>query len=322
MIVPIYNNEKNLVRCIESLLDQSLLIDEIILVNDCFSDDSWEIIQHYFKRFKSIIAINQENQGISSDRNLGLSMASSTSLGFVDADDWFEKEMYKTMINAAESRSADLVALADYAVFHPQKSTLGDPVNEIQSNNALSLLINLQLPLSAWAYLYGRDFIIGVEFDKRIHCFEDLLFNVQVICRNLILLSLSGLFYHHSSTPTGANLSSLTAKNFTIVVCCIEIRKKTERASIPSIKMAWLEMYVLHVLLFKCLRVARISNSEKSKLLDFAKICFTYDHVRAYKSSLFLLMPSLMVSPNLTLKSGFLVCKFIIFLKLRIRNLL
>ena len=109
VIIPVYNAEKYIVECIESLLSQTLQECEFIFVNDGSNDNSREIIQKYQKLDNRIKLINQKNQGVSIARNVGLSMAAGEYVGFVDADDYIEKDMYEVLYNSAKENNCDVV---------------------------------------------------------------------------------------------------------------------------------------------------------------------------------------------------------------------
>ena len=109
VIIPVYNAEKYITECIESLLNQTLQQCEFIFVNDGSKDHSGAIIDEFKKKDSRIILINQENQGVSMARNNGLKAASGEYVGFVDADDYIENDMYETMYNHAKQDECDAV---------------------------------------------------------------------------------------------------------------------------------------------------------------------------------------------------------------------
>lgn len=113
VIVPVYNAEAHLERCIESLRAQTLEACEFILVNDGSTDDSRRIIERHAERDDRIVLIDQPNRGVSAARNAGLEAASGRYIGFVDADDELAPEWYETLTEAAERHACDAV-LAEF----------------------------------------------------------------------------------------------------------------------------------------------------------------------------------------------------------------
>nr|MBC9203186.1 glycosyltransferase [Paenibacillus sp. PL91] len=109
VIIPVYNAEPYIKRCIDSLLKQTIEDYELIFVNDGSTDNSKEIIEHYQKNNAQILLINQGNKGVSLARNAGLAAASGEYVGFVDADDDIEPDMYEKLYAAAKSGDCDVV---------------------------------------------------------------------------------------------------------------------------------------------------------------------------------------------------------------------
>ncbi|MCD2502361.1 glycosyltransferase [Clostridium sp. NSJ-145] len=109
VIVPVYNVEKYLEKCIISILGQTFKDFELILVNDGSTDSSGEICNKYKKIDERIKVIYQKNSGLSAARNAGLEMAKGDYIGFVDSDDYINNNMYETMFKLAQENNADIV---------------------------------------------------------------------------------------------------------------------------------------------------------------------------------------------------------------------
>lgn len=109
IIVPVYNAAVYLDECIYSIINQSFLQCEFIFINDGSTDNSLSILEKYKAEDNRITVINQENKGVSAARNQGLAVAKGSYVGFVDADDWIEKDMYQMMFEAISGANCDLV---------------------------------------------------------------------------------------------------------------------------------------------------------------------------------------------------------------------
>lgn len=109
IIVPIYKVDAYLAQCIESILNQSFSEFELILVDDGSPDQCAAICDSYARIDSRIKVIHQANAGVSAARNAGLRIASGEYLGFVDGDDWIEKDMYSKMMNVAKETNADII---------------------------------------------------------------------------------------------------------------------------------------------------------------------------------------------------------------------
>lgn len=109
VIIPVYNSEKYLEECIESLLGQTLKECEFIFVNDGSKDNSYNILKKYEKLDRRIKIINQKNQGSSMARNSGLNIARGKYIGFIDSDDYIDKEYYSNLYKIVDQNNADIV---------------------------------------------------------------------------------------------------------------------------------------------------------------------------------------------------------------------
>ena len=110
IIVPIYNVEKYLKRCLDSLVNQTLNDIEIICINDGSTDDSLDILNEYAKRDERIVVINQENSGQSVARNRGIDVAKGEYVGFVDSDDWVSEDYFECLY-------AEILSHPDIVIF-------------------------------------------------------------------------------------------------------------------------------------------------------------------------------------------------------------
>jgi glycosyltransferase involved in cell wall biosynthesis len=114
IIIPIYNTEKYLRRCLDSVISQTYQNLDIILVDDGSTDDSGAICDEYQEKDKRIFVKHKTNGGLADARNTGLLMARGELIGFVDSDDWIEKDMYEIMIHDHLKTNSDIVACGLY----------------------------------------------------------------------------------------------------------------------------------------------------------------------------------------------------------------
>ena len=112
IIVPIYNAQIYLEKCISSILSQSYKDFELILVDDGSKDESGKICDKWQKKDERIVVIHQENQGVSSARNEGLKRASGTFITFADADDIMKQNYLEVLVNEQDKSNADFVVAA------------------------------------------------------------------------------------------------------------------------------------------------------------------------------------------------------------------
>lgn len=117
VIVPVYNVEKYIRKCLDSLINQTLKELEFIFVNDGSPDNSTEIIKEYQHRDKRIKLLNKDNGGQASARNLGLEKAKGEYVAFLDSDDYVKETMYETLYNRAKKDDFDIVICNNYLVY-------------------------------------------------------------------------------------------------------------------------------------------------------------------------------------------------------------
>jgi glycosyltransferase involved in cell wall biosynthesis len=117
IVVPVYNVEQFLERCIKSLLNQTIVNKEIIFINDGSTDSSYSILEKYKMKYPEIVIINKKNGGLSSARNAGIEIARGDFIGFVDSDDYIEETMYEKMINCATNKKVDIVICKNKLVY-------------------------------------------------------------------------------------------------------------------------------------------------------------------------------------------------------------
>lgn len=178
IIVPVYNVEKFLRRCLDSLVNQTLENIEIILVNDCTPDNSAVIMQEYKAKFPDkIVLINSpENRKQGGARNLGLKVAKGQYVGFVDSDDWVELDMYEKLYKKACEKNSD-VAVCDYEKVWKDKSIYYKSLEIDLTGDVVHLRKSLLLrPGMVWSKIYKRSLILDNELYFPEHkSYEDIM---------------------------------------------------------------------------------------------------------------------------------------------------
>ena len=177
VIVPIYNVEKYLNKCIDSLVNQTLQDIEIILVNDGATDNSGSIANEYAKKYpEKIKYYSKENGGLSDARNYGLKFATGDYIAFLDADDYIEKEAYEEMYEKAINENSDYVE-CDFIWEYLNKTKID---KRIDYNSKKEMFLNIRVV--AWNKLIKRNIIKdnNLEFPKGLR-YEDTEFTYKMI---------------------------------------------------------------------------------------------------------------------------------------------
>lgn len=224
VIVPIYNVEKYLEKCINSLLSQTLEDIQIILVNDGSKDNSGNIAKEYEKNNKDrVIYVEKENGGLSDARNYGLKYATGDFIAFLDSDDYIEKNAYEEMYNKAIEENADYVE-CDFIWEFPNKIRVDKQYPYKNKKEMLSFV-----RVVAWNKLIKRQLIIdnNLEFPKGLR-YEDVEFTYKLIPFINKFAYVDKPFIHYVQREGSiANVQNeRTAEIFTVLDNVIEFYKK------------------------------------------------------------------------------------------------
>ncbi len=198
IIVPVYNGERYLDKCIESVLRQTHADLEVILVDDGSLDGSGAICDRWAEKDGRVKVVHQKNQGVSVARNAGLSIATGDYIGFVDADDEIAPQTYETALNQISNHD---IVMWDAVTVWGDGRTEPDTIPMLETDCTVAKedwtpeLLG-QMAGSIWRCLYRADCISGIRFPQGIKFSEDRLFNLYAMgrCRSLQYLK-TPLYY-------------------------------------------------------------------------------------------------------------------------------
>lgn len=260
VIVPIYNVEKQLKRCIESLINQKKNNIEIILVNDGSTDNSGEIAKQYAKKYSDkIVYYDKENGGLSDARNFGIKKANGKYISFVDSDDYIDLNLYKDLEKYIKE---------DYDLVKFKIIRVDENCNKIDENNnpvfydktgeeAFDILYKQdKMTDVAWAYIYKKDFFINNKFmySKGMY-HEDFGLTSLIILKAKKVASTDIIGYYYVQTSksiTRGNPKTLYDRNMNLlkhydnmlkIIQGYDISKK----SIQNIKIYYTNSIILSV---------------------------------------------------------------------------
>lgn len=216
VIVPVYNAEKYLSRCIDSILVQTFTCFELLLVDDGSTDCSGRICDEYAKRDTRIRVIHKENGGVSSARQIGIDNAYGIYSIHVDSDDWVSSDMLYEMYNKIEKDEADIL-ISDfytenvkgsfYQCQKTQSKTSFDILTDILRNNLFGSLWNKLIRHSLYKE-YNVRFIKGVDY-----C-EDVLVLSQLLLNDLRISFIHKGFYHYEQFSNDSITRNYTEQTY------------------------------------------------------------------------------------------------------------
>ncbi len=222
IIVPVYNAEQYLNRCVLSVVNQTLENFELILVDDGSNDRSAQICNEWAERDGRVSAIHQANGGSAKARNAGLRIARGQYIGFADGDDWLEPNMFQTMIECACKHDSDLVIVGHYDDLQGPggevlKETSRVPQSFSSETNGeykayFPKLLKESCFFQVWDKIYRRELIERhhVRFDESMPVGQDASFNIPLapLVDRVDVLPIP--LYHYSSRE--GSMSSVTFK--------------------------------------------------------------------------------------------------------------
>ncbi len=212
VIIPVYNAERYIRSCIASVLRQSYLFFELLLIDDGSTDDSGNICEEYAKRDKRVQVIHRENQGVSATRNLGIEKANGRFLVFVDADDQIHKDLLKIYMQAYTSNQVLLCGISNDLIDLEKEYTKEDIENKSilwKKENFMELFAKDYVN-SPWNKLYDANIIQKnhIRYPQNLSLGEDLLFNLtyfQYAPTEYKLITLPLYYYQDDHTDSLSN---------------------------------------------------------------------------------------------------------------------
>ncbi len=226
VIIPVYNVENYLKRCLDSVINQTYKDLEIIVVNDGSTDSSLEIAREYAEEDKRIKIVNKENGGLSSSRNAGLDVATGEVVAFLDSDDWVELNAYELAMEAFNDHSADMVWFAMKNVYDEDETlnTQNFQTKIYCGDEVLAVFLgtNKKGPsLSSCNKLYASKVLKNIRFIEG-KTSEDIYFNFQAFSIIKKIVRYDAELYHYFQRNGSISCGKIKKHSFD----CIEMWNK------------------------------------------------------------------------------------------------
>lgn len=196
IVIPVYNVDKYLHKCLDCIANQSLKEIEVICVNDGSTDMSLSILENYAKKDKRFIVFNQQNQGAGQSRNNGLNYATGEYLLFMDADDWIDKRFCEELYNAAKAGKADIVETTKsynfYTNGHQELFNKRKMIGFVANGNYFRRDV-------VWDKLFRADFVRknNILFSNGL-CHNDAFFTLQSLYYSNKIVKVDTAIYYHN----------------------------------------------------------------------------------------------------------------------------
>lgn len=294
IIVPVYNVEKYLKKCIDSILNQTFQNFEIIFVDDGSTDNSLKILEEYKEKISKIVILHQKNQGAGSARNAGIEVAKGKYLQFLDSDDFFERTMLEELYDHAEKYNADLTVCSSKNI---------DENNNIISDNNPLFPINIEkipfnIPFSwqdypeeifsmfaviPWNKLYLRDLIIknNIRFQNLTSSNDVAFSHISRICANKIVVFDKKLI-NYRATRTG-NIGEYRANHtIDIIEALLYVKNFLKKRKLyKKLEKGLIKAFINHIRS----GISLCNEKQYNKFLDEFKILMP-EGLKTYNSAL------------------------------------
>lgn len=217
VIVPVYNVEKYIRKCLDSLVNQTLKDIEILVINDGSPDNSQRIIDEYVSKYSFVKSFCKQNGGLADARNFGLKHATGKYVGFIDSDDSVELNMYEKLVAKAEEQQAELVVCDLQYVWEDgsKKSMRMAGLNQIEGKTERQSLFTS--PLFAWNKLYRRDFFMSTGLEYSVgKWYEDIPVTVPLFAEAKRIAYVPEVMIHYLQRGTSIMGSGYDKRMFHI----------------------------------------------------------------------------------------------------------
>lgn len=282
IIVPVYNSDKFLNKCLDSILAQSYDNLEIIIVNDGSTDNSANICDEYSKKDNRIKVIHKDNEGVSIARNTALDFTTGDYISLIDSDDYIDNDFYEKLINCLSSNSAD-IALCKYTldfennVVKPEEPGLEFFANE----HNIKYLFTDKNKVNAYLCrgLFDANLFKSERYDESIKYMEDLHLFIRLIEKSKKIAVVNEHLYHYYQNPNSAThkLSKDRINNqiFGLKKCIELLESKNQNEYAASLKY---EIYIAALYFY-------IFYGDKKTALDFEEEFNTEENYLAYSNN-------------------------------------
>lgn len=242
VIIPVYNTEKYVAQCLDSIIDQTYKVDEILVIDDGSTDSSSQICDEYAEKNENIHIIHTSNRGAYAARNLGIECAKGEYITFVDSDDWIEKDTIEELVKLIEKEKADISA-----IIRKNDIKISDDIKVGCGEEMLLFLLNIG-SIEPWGKLYKKCILEGTKYrERRANEDLDVLPDILLKCNKIVVHTIGKYNYRKRENSITANVIKNGGKS--ICDCCLEgIRKNEKRSVSLEFKQELQKWYFYHIL--------------------------------------------------------------------------
>ncbi|MFC5684419.1 glycosyltransferase family 2 protein [Flavobacterium sp. MAHUQ-51] len=269
IIIPVYNTETYLERCLESVFSQDLALKdyEVIAINDGSTDGSLEILKDFESRYENLIVLSQENEGEAATRNRALQIACGKYITFVDSDDAIEPNTLKTIIKRAEIDTLDMLYLK-MNLYDESENWLEELPNLGSESIILNGFEHERRPYPATLYL--RELMDGIQFPSNILIGPDSVFNAMVQAKAQKCSYLSIPYYKYTFRLNSLSKQGRSEKAYLGFLNAISVLVNYRNTNYPNYNELQKKYFdnIISIFVTRILQLNILPNLDKNKFLE------------------------------------------------------
>lgn len=276
VIIPCYNVENYLECCVESILNQSYKNLEIILVDDCSTDNTWKLIKKYQKKYNNIIGIrNDENKGAGYSRNRALEIASYDYISFIDSDDYIELNFYESMITQMKKEKSDVVVCDIFVRYDNVDGTDTRSIACTEIGDKYSF-INNGLAASPCNKIFKKELLLKYKFIEGIMN-EDVPTVLAILISSSKISYNTDTYYNYIQRKSSVQNANLSDKRLNIFKALDSLEERIPRNK--KNEKYWDAIIYNQVIMFLVYVIPKEKNSQKRKefLKKFNQLSLKYN---------------------------------------------
>lgn len=288
IIIPVYNTEKYLVQCLDSIVSADVSDFEVIIVNDGSKDGSLKICESYAAKYSFIKVISQQNKGLSAARNVGVINSKGKYIAYIDSDDFVKPRLFSEMAeylklySDAELFAADfnMVRVEDGDIFEKKISQIGKKSTPAEGLDFLPQMLKKRKCFwNVWRYIYNREFLekYGIEFKEGFLC-EDLDYTAKVLLAVPKTVFVHCPYYCYRISREGSLMNRTTVKRVSDTVNILSESIADLEKSNFKWKQNVISQYQFELILTMA-QLFEVPKSERKKVKQIFK-----DHIEALKA--------------------------------------
>ncbi len=276
VIIPCYNVEKYLDSCVQSIINQTYKNLEIILVDDCSTDNTWKIIKQYEKKYENIKALkNEKNSGAGYSRNRAVEIASNQYISFIDSDDYIELNFYETMLKQMKKEKADVVVCDIFVRYDNVEGTDTRNVACIKPTDKYSF-INNGLAASPCNKIFNKDQLLKYKFLEGTMN-EDIPTVLAILVTSSKIAYNTSTYYNYIQRKSSVQNATLSNKRFDIFKALDALEARIPRNQ--RNKKYWDAIIYNQIIMFLIYVIPKENDSKKRKqfLKRFNELSLKYE---------------------------------------------